>query len=171
MYSCTVKRRMSSTGRKSYPYSQQLLLHPTLPSSILTNLSGLELANADIYSSQTHQPSKTSNYTGSTWLELGVETVPTSQIKARGPNTKWMSPATSGMQASATSVHSNANTDTYVRSAGRTTKRASTRQSRAVPEPWARRPCYTCCHTVKLFHSKNIVFGTIFLHYYYFLRT
>ena len=27
----------------------------------------------------------------------------------------------------------------------------------------------TCCHTVKLFHSKNIDFGTIFLHYQYFL--
>ena len=27
------------------------------------------------------------------------------------------------------------------------------------------------CHTVKLFHSKNIGFGTIFLHYHYFLRT
>ena len=25
------------------------------------------------------------------------------------------------------------------------------------------------CHTVKLFHSKNIGFGTIFLHYHYFL--
>ena len=25
------------------------------------------------------------------------------------------------------------------------------------------------CHTVKLFHSKNIGFGTIFLHYQYFL--
>ena len=27
------------------------------------------------------------------------------------------------------------------------------------------------CHTVKLFHSKNIGFETIFLHYHYFLRT
>ena len=26
------------------------------------------------------------------------------------------------------------------------------------------------CHTMKLFHSKNIGFGTIFLHYHYFLR-
>ena len=28
--------------------------------------------------------------------------------------------------------------------------------------------CMGRCHTVKLFHSKNIGFGTIFLHYQYF---
>ena len=30
---------------------------------------------------------------------------------------------------------------------------------------------YLQCHTVKFFHSKNIGFGTIFLHYRHFLRT
>ena len=129
----------------SYPYSQQPLPVPILPSSISTGVSEPMLVNAGASYLQTNLRLKTSNSIGSTQSVLvdNHQLKHTEVRKRRGQITATMNCVSNGPWVNAPRRPLNADTSMSAESVAKTIRKLSANQSRVALEPRAKRPRYT----------------------------